>query len=211
MEDQIMATRPMPIKRSWGATIGWALFALLALCGAVYMALQGPRLDYYLAILLLGIVGFAALLVASSGAYTTNCPLCDHKLKGLSGFTRCPQCYCYGKRVRGAYYELNLGFVSSYPALATPLGETGERSRMPPLCCVCCARATHAERMRAIRKGFALDLEVPYCEQHTQGADLDGERVLNESGDRERPVLKVRSYAFYRACIQANFPDRAKW
>ena len=75
---------------------------------------------------------------------------------------------------------------------------------MPP-CCACGAPAARTENLRIIRIEFAFDLEVPHCGLHTGGADLDSEPVAGKS-KAQAPVLKVKSYAFYQACLQANYP-----
>jgi hypothetical protein len=43
---------------------------------------------------------------------------------------------------------------------------------------------------------------------HTGGADLDAITVPGKS-KAQSPVLKVKSYAFYLACIKMNYPSLA--
>jgi hypothetical protein len=138
----------------------------------------------------------------ASGSYVTNCPVCGKQLRGLIGLKRCPQCFSYGKVFEGEYYELEPDFVNKTPLLAVPLGD---RREMPPLCCACGAPAARTERLRIIRVEFAFDLDAPHCPLHTGGADLDSESIAGQ-GKAQSPVLKVKSYAFYRACVKANYP-----
>jgi hypothetical protein len=128
--------------------------------------------------------------------------VCGTQLRGLLGLTRCPQCLRYGQVTEGAYYELQPDYVNKAPLLALPLRE---RREMPPLCCACGAPAARTENLRIIRIEFAFDLEVPHCGLHTGGADLDSEPVAGKS-KAQAPVLKVKSYAFYQACLRANYP-----
>jgi hypothetical protein len=156
----------------------------------------------YLVAGLLGLFGLAAMLGIGSGSYTTHCPVCEKELRGLIGLKRCPQCLCYGKVSAGEYHELQPDCVTEVPLLALPLGD---RREMPPLCCACGAPAKRSERLRIIRVEFAFDLDAPHCTLHTGGADLDSETMAGK-GKTQAPVLKVKSYAFYRACVRANYP-----
>jgi hypothetical protein len=193
----MIATRPMPVRRSWKRTLLWAAAALFFLWATAYMAL----LASYFYALLLGLFAVLAVAALFYDPYVSNCPVCEAELRGLMGLKRCPRCFAYGKIVQGSYYELEPGYTHNIAALAVPL--YGGRI-MPPLCCACGAAASRLERLRIIRVGFAFDLDVPHCAQHTAGADLDAESAGKKT---ETPVLKVKSYAFYRACIAANYPQ----
>lgn len=197
----MIAGRSMPIQRSWLRTAGWMLIMLVLLGLATFTGLLG---NYFLA----GVFAFFGLLSLAgvgSGSYITACPVCGTRLRGLLGLKRCPQCLSYGQVSEGQYYELTPDFVAKVPLLALPLGE---HRKMPPLCCACGAPADRTERLRIIRLEFAFDLNVPHCGLHTGGADLDAATVAGKS-KAQTPVLKVRSYAFYLACIKANYPSLA--
>ncbi len=197
----MIAGRSMPIQRSWLRTAGWMLIMLVLLGLATFTGLLG---NYFLA----GVFAFFGLLSLAgvgSGSYITACPVCGTQLRGLLGLKRCPQCLSYGQVSEGQYYELTPDFVAKVPLLALPLGE---HRKMPPLCCACGAPADRTERLRIIRLEFAFDLNVPHCGLHTGGADLDAATVAGKS-KAQTPVLKVRSYAFYLACIKANYPSLA--
>lgn len=198
----MIATRPMPIRRSWLRTLVWTLVTLTLLGFAGFMGYAGE----YLVAGLLALFGLLALVGMGSGSYTTECPVCGAELRGLIGLKRCPQCLAYGQVSEGEYYELQPDFANKIPALALPLGNGRE---MPPLCCACGAPARRTEKLRIIRIEFAFDLNVPHCELHSGGADLDSEAIAGK-GRGQAPVLKVKSYAFYRACVKANYPERAK-
>jgi hypothetical protein len=198
----MIASRPMPIQRSWLRTLLWTLatFALLGM--AAFLGYSGE----YLIAGFMGLFGLGAMFCAGSGSYTTECPVCGAKLRSLIGLTRCPQCLAYGQIFEGEYCELQPDFVNKVPLLALPLGGGKE---MPPLCCACGAPAARSERLRIIRVEFAFDLDAPHCGLHTGGADLDSEPLAGK-GKAHAPVLKVKSYAFYRAGVQANYPMHDK-
>jgi hypothetical protein len=194
----VIASRPMPIHRSWLRTLGWMLTMLVLLGLAAFMGLSG---NYFRAGML-ALFGFLAMTGLGSGSCITACPVCGTELGGLFGRTRCPRCLSYGKVSQGQYYELAPDFVAKAPLLAFPLGE---RREMPPLCCACGAPAARTERLRIIRLEFAFELDAPHCALHTGGADLDSETISGK-GKAQAPVLRVKSYAFYRACVRANYP-----
>jgi hypothetical protein len=175
---------------------------MLSLLGlAVFMGFAGK----YLTAGVLAFFALSSMVGVGSGSYVTECPVCRKQLRGLMGLTRCPQCLSYGKVSEGQYYELAPDFVAKVPLLALPLGE---RREMPPLCCACGAVAARGERLRIIRLEFAFDLDAPHCALHTGGAVLDSETIAGK-GKAQAPVLKVKSYAFYRACVKANYPSLA--
>jgi hypothetical protein len=188
----------MPIQRSWPRTLAWTLGMLILLGFAGLMGYWGE----YLVAGVLALFGLLSIVGIGSGSYITHCPVCGKELRGLIGLKRCPQCLCYGKVFEGEYYELQPDCVTEVPLLALPLGN---RREMPPLCCACGAPAARSERLRIIRVEFAFDLDAPHCALHAGGADLDSENIA-EKGKAQSPVLKVKSYAFYRACLKANYP-----
>ena len=193
-----MTSQPMPIQRSWLRTLVWTLTMLSLLGLAVFMGFAGK----YLTAGVLAFFGLSSMVGVVSGSYVTECPICHNQLRGLIGLTRCPLCLSYGKVSEGQYHELAPDFVTKVPVLALPLGE---RREMPPLCCACGAPAARTEKLRIIRLEFAFDLDAPHCALHTGGADLDSETIAGK-GKAQAPVLKVKSYAFYRACVKANYP-----
>jgi hypothetical protein len=162
-------------------------------------------LGNYLMAGVFALFGLSSMAGVGSGSCITACPVCSKELRGLLGLKRCPQCLSYGQVSEGQYYELTPDFVAKVPLLALPLGED---RKMPPLCCACGAPADRTERLRIIRLEFAFDLDVPHCALHTGGADLDAATVAGK-GKAQAPVLKVRSYAFYLACVKAHYPSLA--
>jgi hypothetical protein len=198
----VIAGRSMPIQRSWLRTAGWMLIMLVLLGLATFTGLLGN----YLLAGVFALFGLLSLTGVGSGSYITACPVCGEQLRGLLGLTRCPQCLSYGQVSEGQYHDLAPDFVAKVPLLALPLGD---HRKMPPLCCACGAPADRTARLRIIRLEFAFDLDVPLCALHTGGADLDAEPVAGK-GKAQAPVLKVRSYAFYLACIKTNYPSLAK-
>lgn len=172
------------------------MLGFLRLAG--FMAYSGA----YLFAAVLVLFGFLAMVGIGSGSYITDCPVCGKQLRGLIGLRRCPECLSYGQVSEGEYYELQPDFVNKIASFALPLGV---RREMPSLCCACGAPAARTERLRIIRLEFAFDLDVPHCGLHTGGADLGSEPTAGK-GKAQSPVLKVKSYAFYRAYIKSNYP-----
>jgi hypothetical protein len=197
----VIAGRSMPVKRSWSRTAGWMLIMVGLLGLATFTGLLGN----YLMAGLFALFGLSSIAGVGSGSYITACPVCSKELRGLLGLKRCPKCLSYGQVSEGQWYELTPDFVAKVPLLALPLGE---HRKMPPLCCACGAPADRTERLRIIRLEFAFDLDVPHCALHTGGADLDAATVAGK-GKAQAPVLKVRSYAFYLACVKTNYPSLA--
>jgi hypothetical protein len=197
----MIAGRSMPIQRSWLRTACWTLAMLVLLGLAAFVGMQGN----YLMAGIFALFVVLCMVGVGSGSYITACPVCGKELRGPLGLTRCPQCLSYGQVSEGQYYELTPDFVAKAPLLVLPLGED---RKMPPLCCACGAPADRTERLRIIRLEFAFDLDVPHCALHTGGADLDAVTVAGKS-KAQAPVLKVRSYAFYLACIKTNYPSLA--
>lgn len=197
----MIASQAMPVQRSWLRTVGWMVIMLVLLGLAAFMGLLGN----YLMAGVFTLFGLLSMSGVGSGSSITACPVCSKELRGLFGLKRCPQCLSYGKVSDGQYCELAPDFVSKVPLLALPLGE---RREMPPLCCACGAAAARRERLRIIRLEFAFDLDAPHCNLHTGGADLDSEAIAGK-GKAQAPVLKVKSYAFYLACLRTNYPSLA--
>ena len=197
----MIAGRSIPIQRSWLRTACWMLIMLVLLGLAVFLGMLGN----YLMAGVFALFGLSCMAGVGSGSCITACPVCSKELRGLLGLKRCPQCLSYGKVSQGQYYELAPDFVTKVPLLALPLGE---RRDMPPLCCACGAAATRSERLRIIRLEFAINLDAPHCNLHAGGADLDSE-IIAGKGKPQRPVLKVKSYAFYLACLKMNYPSQA--
>jgi hypothetical protein len=197
----VIAGRSMPVKRSWSRTAWWMLIMVGLLGLATFTGLLGN----YLMAGVFALFGLSSIAGVGSGSYITACPVCSKELRGLLGLKRCPKCLSYGQVSEGQWYELTPDFVAKVPLLALPLGE---HRKMPPLCCACGAPADRTERLRIIRLEFAFDLDVPHCALHTGGADLDAATVAGK-GKAQAPVLKVRSYAFYLACVKTNYPSLA--
>jgi len=199
-----MSADAMPIRRSAPRMLGW-IAAGVALFGCAWFLFLCQR---YVTASIPALVGIAAIAVACCNSYTTDCPVCGTRLTGLAGVTGCPECLTWGQVADGAYRALAPDFQAAFPVLALPLCEG---DAMPPLCCACGAPATRTEPLRIIRLEFALDVDAPHCEHHSGGADLDAAPFSGEKGKTSRPVIKVKSYRFYRALAKANFPNVVRW
>jgi hypothetical protein len=158
---------------------------------------------------------------------TAPCPGCGQALSYLAfslrfSYKRCPACGTYCEGEGGRVWLVEPGRIAQTPEFCIPLPE---RFIMPGMCCVCGGQASRQETVRmdvyvvndpntsVMAKKGLMTLDVPHCGHHTGGAKLD--RELPEQkldfetlavGARKDPVnvLKVRSYAFYRAFREMN-------
>ncbi|MGE0713442.1 MAG: hypothetical protein AB7N76_36225 [Planctomycetota bacterium] len=196
--------RSTPLRRRWGATLGWGLLAVVAL-GYAGLAFSKEGLIAPVGVALaLGLV-FVGLVV--TGSHTGTCFACGEELGAFLGSpVRCPWCGIYGEARGGAYRELPVEDVRSIPTFAHPVGSG---LSFPPRCCGCDGPATRTEKVEQTLStpGLLLDtlhrvsLEVPHCDACRGSAKLDTMdrcEPLFESVKPERVVvLLVRSYAFY--------------
>ena len=190
----MIASRPMPIHRSWLRTVGWILTMLVLLGLAAFMGLSG---NYFMAGIL-ALFGFLAMTGVGSGSCITACPVCGTELGGLFGLKRCPRCLSYGQVSQGQYYELAPDFVTKVPLLALPLGE---RRDMPPLCCACGAAGCAQRKITHHPSGICLRPRCSALQLHAGGADLDSEII---SGKGKPQSARAESEV---VCLLPRLPE----
>jgi len=113
----VIASRPMPIQRSWLRTMVWTLVMLVMLGLAGFMGYSGA----YLVSGVLALFGLLSVVGIGSGSYITDCPVCGNQLRGFDRAQALPKMSSYGKLSEGEYYELAAGFCEqSSAARAAP-------------------------------------------------------------------------------------------
>lgn len=171
---------------------------------------------------LAGLFGLALLAIAVLGPASGTCPMCGKALHGLFAlalveYERCPHCRGYFRLSDGR--EVPADHAAKTPQFAVPIGE-GER--LPDLCCACGAPATRTREVAYRSEGrishvspqvLKTDIKVsaPFCAAHDGGVAIVSEDfaptvpLLESLNSPQRSdhrwVLKVRSYAFYRAAV----------
>jgi hypothetical protein len=191
--------RSTPVTRSWSNTLKNLLLAFGFLGFSAFIFYKNWSVGSILHAIVFIIVGIAGLWTAAV-SYTGDCPVCGTRQKLVSGLHRCDQCLGYGEVVNREYREIALSRNANNPVFAIRLPE---QWKMPNLCCACGLPSSRFEKLRIIRKKFALDMDAPHCGLHTGGAHLATE-PSKEKGVKEVPILKVSSYRFYREFLKAN-------
>jgi hypothetical protein len=191
--------RSAPVTRSWRNTLISLLAGVSLLGVGIFCVSLGVSAGRVLLSIVFLICAIAMFLMAVSNSYTGDCPCCGTKQKRLGGLHRCDHCLVYGEVSKGEYRELEADCIWKVPIFKA---RVSKQSRMPGLCSGCGAPAAKVVRLRIIRTGFAFDLDVPNCGQHSGTADL--EAVSTGKKGEEVPVLKVASYRFYREFLREN-------
>jgi len=177
--------------------------------------------------LVFGAVAVAGAALAMMGSYEAPCPACRGTIRHLfpkaGGYARCPSCLAYARVERGRLDALGPEFVADSPAFSL---EVRPELKLPRLCCACGRAATREEqasiRLRsgvgaavAIGPGLRHVVMAPHCAEHEGGAVLTREdlgpsgsfgleTLITGAATDVRTVLKVRSYAFYRAALRSQ-------
>lgn len=161
----------------------------------------------------MGLVGaFVFGAFAFMGGIEANCPTCGHEFTfaKTGDYIRCPKCRRYASVESDALLELDDASVSAIPFFAIPL-DAG--ARLPKTCCVCHQPTETLSRISgefldttdsgAVTQTFRrYELVVPHCREHEPqvrvGMTLPDEQP---DGGKREPVVRVRSYGFYRAAV----------
>jgi hypothetical protein len=208
-----MERRTTKISRSWGATIGFLIGAIVALgiSIALFMSIvEGP---VTLGIALIpAILALILLLMSFGGAGHTTCPVCDAQLSGLStksndGFL-CANCHRYSEGKDGLLWATDENRIADEPIFSSPLPE---QFNFPSGCCVCVKPEVSREKisfrtqnassaLTAVTVGLTtsttISVEVPHCAEHKEGARL--------SATPQTTIIRFRSYPYLRAFCQMN-------
>jgi hypothetical protein len=171
-----------------------------------------------------GVMAIAFFWIAARESGRAACPGCGASVANLDAKVafRAVACKGCGRYVACRSGELSMvadDFVSDSPVFAAPLPQNVS---WPALCCACGAPSTRlvavehnesqtgrnvalgaaglAVGVLAVRTGGGrtFRVEIPSCDQHTDGAKLD-----TTDSSTSGLEIKVRSYAFWR-----DFQDR---
>jgi len=218
-----MSDTGTPIKRSVGATVGYAVggLAALALSGLLFKTIvEGP---VTLGVALIpGIVGLILLWLAIGGSGTAPCPGCGVPLSGLSTGSNdgvlCSGCKKFLEGKEGMLRVTDESRIAEAPLFGAILPES---FTWPEGCCVCAKPAVRRESISvslptasAAGKNLAVTaltggvvtqsgggdkytVEVPHCGDHQEGALLG-------SGSGSSVEIRFRSYPYLRSFCAAN-------
>jgi hypothetical protein len=208
-----MEKRTTKVTRSWGATIGYFIGALVALALSVllFMTIAEGPVTVGLA-LIPGIVGLILLYMSFGGSGTSTCPGCDATLAGLSTKANdgvlCDACHNYVEGKDGLLWQTDAGRVAEQPLFSSPLPD---QFNFPPGCCVCGAPEARREQIKyrtqnassaltaptvGVTTYTEVSVAVPHCAAHKEGARL--------SATPKNTLIKFRSYPYLRAFCQLN-------
>lgn len=215
---------PTPIKlRIQDATVFLALTALAA-AGAAYFFGRGTMSGVIACALVALMMAAAPFLLAGA----SGCPHCGKGLTGLpivaglKPYVRCVGCSRYMAWQGGRLAPLAGDHLAAQAEFALPVDAV---KHLPDSCCVCLRPSSRREDLNytaAVRtpgmptgKSMNFRVKAPYCDAHFGEATLAFEDLssfpgfsaafLMENAPQDNHfVLKVRSYAFYRAATGLN-------
>jgi hypothetical protein len=208
-----MEKKTTTISRSWGATIGFLIGALVALGISVvlFMTIVEGTVTFAFA-LIPGILGIILLFMSFSGAGKSTCPICDAPLSGLGTKSNdgvlCTNCHRYSEGKDGLLWQTNENRIADEPLFTSPLPE---QFTFPNSCCVCGKPAVSREKislrmqnnsapLTAVTVGVTtsttVSVEVPHCAEHKGGARL--------AGTPKATLIRFRSYPYLSSFCQAN-------
>jgi hypothetical protein len=201
------------ISRSWNATIGYLVGAILAIGISVLLFATIAEGPVTVGIALIpGVVGGIFLYMAFGGAGTAACPVCGATLGGLSTRVNdgvlCPSCHVYSEGTDGALWRTDPNRVADEPIFSSPLPP---EFKFPSGCCVCGRPAAGSETIKlrtqnassavtastvGVTTSTEVSIGVPHCAEHTGGARL--------GGTPGSPHIKLRSYPYLREFCELN-------
>lgn len=201
------------IVRSWRATIGYLIGALvlLVVSGLLFASIVEGPFTFGIA-LLPAIVGLILLYMAFGGAGISTCPRCGGQLSGLSTKANdgvlCPSCHGYSEGKDGLLWPTADDRIADEAIFSSPLPA---EFNFPDKCCVCGGPATKREKVSlrtqnassaitaptvGVTTSTTVSVDVPHCATHEGGARL--------SGTPQSPHIKFRSYPYLRTFCQLN-------
>jgi hypothetical protein len=208
-----MEKRTTKISRSWGATIGYLIGAIVALVIsiALFMSIVEGPVTFGIA-LIPAILALILLFMSFGGAGQTTCPVCDAQLSGLGTKSNdgvlCASCHRYSEGKDGSLWPTDENRIADEPIFSSPLPE---QFTFPGECCVCgkpeVSREKISLRMQnassavtaatvGVTSSTTVSVEVPHCSEHKAGARL--------SGTPQATLIRFRSYPYLSAFCQMN-------
>src|SRR5438876_5107185 len=178
------------ITRSWGATIGYLIGAIVALGVSVLLFMTIAEGAVTIGIALIpAVVAVILVFMSFSGAGSAACPACGAQLSGLSTKSNdgvlCLNCRTYAEGSDGMLWRTDENRIADEPIFSSPLPE---QFNFPDGCCVC-GRAEvgrekislqHQQASSAVTAQAGLtsytrvSVEVPHCAEHAGRARLTG-------------------------------------
>jgi hypothetical protein len=200
------------IKRRWPETILAAVISLALFAWSSSIISSSGFWGFVLAFLGLLAGGFAFMGPASG-----PCPLCgtmNHHLymMGRGEIQSCQHCRKYYRPADNK--EAPADFIFRVPIFPVPIDRD---ARLPALCCFCGVPAERIKEVVHLGPGGQyqdkiikekVTVPVPYCAKHDENIqiqkfDVSASAPIGEGTGitDERWILRVRSYAFYRAAV----------
>jgi len=202
-----------PVSRSWGATIGYLVGALVSFVISAILFITIVEGSITIGIALIpAVLGVILIFMSFGGSGRSNCPACNSALSGLSTKTNdgvlCPYCHKYSEGKGGQLWQSAEDRIAEEPLFSSPLPE---RFNLPAGCCICGASEVNREAIRldmqnsssvvtnaavGLTTSTSISVEVPHCAQHNSEARL--------SGTPKNPHIKFRSYPYLRQFCELN-------
>ena len=208
-----MEKRTTKISRSWGATIGYLIGAIVAfaISIALFMSIVEGPMTFGIA-LIPAIVALILLFMSFGGAGQTTCPICDAQLGGLSTKSNdgvlCASCHRYSEGKDDLLWPTDENRIADEPIFTSPLPA---QFTLPGGCCVCGRPEVTREKITlrtqnassvvtaatvGVTTSTTVSVEVPHCAEHEGGARL--------SGTPQSTHIRFRSYPYLSAFCQVN-------
>lgn len=208
-----MEKRTTKVTRSWGATVGYLVGALVALALSVLLFMTIAEGPVTIGIALIpGVLGIILLFMSFGGSGTSACPVCDAPLAGLSTKSNdgvvCDACHNYVEGKDGQLWQTEAGRIAEEPLFGSPLPD---QFNFPQGCCVCGAPEAKREQIKyrtqnassaltaptvGLTTSTEVSVAVPHCAEHKGGARL--------SAGPKNTIIKFRSYPYLRDFCQLN-------
>jgi hypothetical protein len=201
------------ISRSWGATIGYLIGAIVALgiSIALFMSIVEGPVTFGFA-LIPAIVAIILVFMSFGGAGASTCPICGAQLSGLSTKSNdgvlCASCHRYSEGKDGSLWQTDENRIADEPIFTSPLPE---KFTFPSECCVCGKPGVSREKISlrmqnassaltgatvGVTTSTTVSVEVPHCVEHKEGARL--------TGTPQSTHIRFRSYPYLSAFCQMN-------
>ena len=208
-----MEKRTTKISRSWGATIGYLIGAIVALgiSIALFMSIVEGPITFGIA-LIPAILALILLFMSFGGAGTSTCPICGAQLSGLSTKSNdgvlCASCHRYSEGKDGLLWQTDENRIADDAIFTSPLPA---QFTFPSVCCVCGKPEVSREKITlrmqnsssvvtaatvGVTTSTTVSVEVPHCAEHKEGARL--------SGTPQATLIRFRSYPYLSAFCQMN-------
>jgi hypothetical protein len=208
-----MEKRTTKISRSWGATIGYLIGAVVTMGISIVLFMTIVEGPFTLGIALIpAILALILLFMSFGGAGQASCPICGEQLGGLSTKSNdgilCAKCHRYSEGKDGLLWPTDENRIADEPIFTSPLPE---RFTFPSSCCVCGKPEVNREKISlrmqnassvatvaavGVTTSTTVSVEVPHCAEHKGGARL--------SGTPQSTHIRFRSYPYLSAFCQAN-------